>query len=186
MAIMISSGSDSSRIRPSWSVPPSTFTPSKRRPSLSGSSSTKPTGFRFSSGLRTISRRVSRPPSPAPTITTRRALRLARKPRIGRSLIARARNRTPPVNRRVRRKKRASTPVGIVRFTRPSGETTVTGWTSATSPATVTVSTTTACSTPKKSRWVRKRHCFCSTRSRAKITTAATKTQMIVASSSRW
>ena len=41
-----------------------------------------------SCGLRTISRSTSRPPSPAPTISTRLASLRARNPRIGRSAIA--------------------------------------------------------------------------------------------------
>ncbi len=66
IAISISSGSASSRMRGSWSVAPSTFTPSIRTRCFSGSSSTKPTGLIPSCGLRTISRSSSRPPSPAP------------------------------------------------------------------------------------------------------------------------
>ena len=60
--------------------PPELLGPARARgrprrgcPRLSGSSSTKPTGSMSSCGLRSISRRTSRPPSPAPTISTRRA-----------------------------------------------------------------------------------------------------------------
>ena len=56
IAIVISSGSASSRMRARSSVVPSTRTPSTRMPRLSGSSSTKPTGSRSSCGLRMISR----------------------------------------------------------------------------------------------------------------------------------
>ena len=62
---------DSSRMRGrSACVSPRTRTPSMRRPRLRGSSSRKPTGDRPSSRLRAISRSTSRPPSPAPTIST--------------------------------------------------------------------------------------------------------------------
>ena len=73
--MMTSSGSASSRMRGSSlgacrapSAPCST-----RMPRLRGSSSTKPTGRSRASGLRRISRSTSRPPSPAPTISTSRA-----------------------------------------------------------------------------------------------------------------
>ena len=71
--------------RPSSLVVPSTRTPSTRSRRLSGSSSTKPTGLRPSTGLCRISRRTSRPPSPAPTMSRPRASELGRKPRSGRS-----------------------------------------------------------------------------------------------------
>ena len=51
IAIVTSSGSTSSRIRPSSFVVPSTRTPSIRSRRLSGSSSTKPTGLRPQLGV---------------------------------------------------------------------------------------------------------------------------------------
>ena len=73
IAMITSSGSASSRMRGrSPSVLPRTRTPSIRRRRLLGSSSTKPTGVRPSPRLRTISRSTSRPPSPAPAISTLR------------------------------------------------------------------------------------------------------------------
>ena len=91
IAIVTSSGSTSSRIRPSSCVVPSTRTPSIRSRRLSGSSSTKPTGLRRSSGLRRISRRTRRPPSPAPTISSPRASLLGAKA-AQRALVDRARD----------------------------------------------------------------------------------------------
>ena len=113
IAMMTSSGSTSSRMRSSSSVLPSTRSPwSRRRPRLRGSSSANPTGRRPRLGLRTISRSTSRPPSPAPTISTSRAPRLGWKPRTGRSSTSLMSSRTPQVNARVSRKNRTITPAG--------------------------------------------------------------------------
>ena len=60
--------------------------------------------------MRRISRRTSRPPSPAPTMSTPRASLRARKPRSGRSCIARKTKRTPPSRTSVSRKKPTMTP----------------------------------------------------------------------------
>ena len=85
IAMMSSSGSASSRMRLRSSVVPSTRMPSMRTRPFVGSSSTNPTGLRRSCGLRRTSRSTSRPPSPAPTISTRRASWRVRKPMSGRS-----------------------------------------------------------------------------------------------------
>ena len=68
-------------------------------PRLRGSSSTKPIGPQPSSGLRSISRSTSWPPSPAPTISTSRAPFAGRKPRSRGPRRQRGRaNRTPSRN----------------------------------------------------------------------------------------
>jgi hypothetical protein len=87
--MITSSGSASSRIRGRSRVVPRTRTPSRISRRLSGSSSTKPTGLRPSSALRSSSRSTRRPPSPAPTIRTSRAPLRARKPRRRRSWMLR-------------------------------------------------------------------------------------------------
>src|SRR4051794_1708202 len=147
IAIVSSSGSASSRMRPRSSVVPSTRTPSTRIPRLSGSSSTKPTGSMSSCGLRSISRSTSRPPSPAPTISTRRAPARGRIPRSGPSYAIRATNRAPPTSASVSRKNSASTPVGAVTATSPVRDGTVTGCTIAMKPASTSVLTATASTT---------------------------------------
>ena len=120
-------------------------TPSTRMPRLSGSSSTKPTGFRPSSGLRRISRRTSRPPSPAPTISTRRASAARGSRAAGARRPMRATKRTPPTSASSSRQNRTSTPVGGVTATSPLVDGTVTGLTRAMRPASASVVTTTAC-----------------------------------------
>ena len=138
IAMMTSSGSASSRIRASSSVGPRTRTPSMRIPCLSGSSSTKPTGFRPSSGLRRISRRTSRPPSPAPTMSTRRAS--GERGSRAAALVDGARDEAhAAVEGEESRKNSARTLVGGVTVTSPAPTGTVTGWVTATRPASASV-----------------------------------------------